>query len=166
MPKGRPKGTKNKKKVKAAKSLEEIPKLLENDEIVHLSKESVDNFVKSVNGDSDGAVPTGEVVNISGVDFDIVSKETPPEPKEEVTNVNNCEYHLTMNFNGEKFECFTNNLEVGILSFKPLIVLTEGYVKVQKGEAVFERRYPLIRMKQFFNDPETLQIFLANLQLG
>lgn len=82
------------------------------------------------------------------------------EPEEKVSNVNNCEYRLTMNFNGQVFDCFTNNLKISMLSFKPTQMLTEGYIKITKGTAVFERTLTLIKLKQLFADEQSLDIFL------
>lgn len=78
---------------------------------------------------------------------------------------NNCEYQLIMHFNGETFQCWTNNLQISILSFKPVEVHTEGYIKIIKGTNFYERRLPLVNMRKLFNDPQTLEIMLANLYL-
>lgn len=85
---------------------------------------------------------------------------------QELPNENNCEYHLTMHFNNEKFECFTNNIGVSILSFKPVTLSTEGFIKIEKGNAVWERKYPLIKLRQIFNDEQTMELFLNGILLG
>lgn len=90
---------------------------------------------------------------------------TKPESGDE-KNVNNCAYHLTLSFNADTFNCWTNDLKIGILSFKPVELHTEGYIKIEKDNAVWERKYPLIKMRQLFNDPQTMELFLANLMLG
>ena len=87
--------------------------------------------------------------------------ETPQDDLEPVINVNNCEYFLSMTFNADTFQCYTNNLKIGILSFKPFQVSTEGYIKIQKnGSGAFEKKLTLIQLKQLFDDMQTLEIFL------
>lgn len=83
----------------------------------------------------------------------------------EVVNENNCEYHLMMHFNGETHATWTNNLQISILSFKPTMVYTEGYIKITKGTNFFERKLPLVNLRQLFNDPQMLEIMLANIYL-
>lgn len=84
----------------------------------------------------------------------------------ETLNENNCTYRLTMHFNNSVFHCFTNDLKVSILSFKPEQLHTEGYIKIQKGEAIFERKYSLVDLRKILNDEERLDIFISQLQLG
>lgn len=132
-----------KKKVKSVKSLEEIPELLK--ETTPPENIEVEGNVSL--GTTNPAVP--------------LEVETPPkEPKEEpITNVNNCEYRLTLQFNNETYDCFTNNLKIGILSFARE-VLTEMFIKIEKGQAVFEKKLNLTQAKMLFNDMQSLEIFL------
>lgn len=88
------------------------------------------------------------------------------ESSEEIKNENNCEFHLIMHFNGKKFECFTNNIKVSMLSFRPDQLFTEGYVRIEKGTANFERKYNLIDLKKLMNDEQRLDLFVNNLILG
>src|ERR1035437_5540191 len=107
------------KKVKSVKSLQEIPALLETD-----------------------ATPPLEVLppetTITEKTLETIP-EIEPEPVEEVTNINNCEYYLEMSFNNETQKCFTNNLKVSILSFGGKEPLTEGFITIKKGQAVWEK---------------------------
>lgn len=84
----------------------------------------------------------------------------------ESPNENNCAYKLTLNFNNNSFHCYTNDLKIGILSFKPEALFTEGYIKIEKGEATFERRYSLVDLRKILNDEERLELFISQLQLG
>ncbi len=86
--------------------------------------------------------------------------ETAPEP-EVVTNTQNCEYHLIMQFNNAKSECFTNNLKISILSYKPTQVLTEGFITIKKGSAEYIKKLTLIQARQLFQDNQQLEIFLS-----
>jgi len=135
------KNKKQKKAKKVVKSLEEIPEILKE------TKEIV----------SDELPPENPIVE-SG---DIEPLETPPEePKEEpITNLNNCEYRLTLNFNNEKFECYTNNLKISMLSFGKEPV-TDGFIKIEKGQAVWEKKLSLVQLRQLFKDEQTLDIML------
>ena len=92
--------------------------------------------------------------------------KVPIESVIEPMNENNCEYRLTLKFNNEVFDCYTNNLKVSMLSFKPNQILTEGYIKIQKGQATFERKYNLVQLKKLMSDEEHLDIFISQLQLG
>lgn len=100
---------------------------------------------------------------LQGEDIELTKEiiETPPEaPKDEpITNTNNCEYHLIMQFNNETYDCFTNNLKISILSFARE-VFTEMFVIIKKGEATFEKKLNLIQAKKLFNDMQSLEIFL------
>jgi hypothetical protein len=89
--------------------------------------------------------------------------ETPIEQDPNITNVNNCEYRLTLNFNGQVFDCYTNNLKVSLMSYKPKDVLTEGYIRIQKGEAVWEKKYPLVKLRQIFIDEQSIDLLLATI---
>jgi hypothetical protein len=84
--------------------------------------------------------------------------ETPAE-KEEVTNVNGCEYRLTLVLNGETLDCFTNNLKISLMSYARPIA-TEGFITIKKGQAEFVKKMTLIQLKQLFADPQSLDIFL------
>ena len=90
---------------------------------------------------------------------------TQPEASEQ-KNVNNCTYFLTMNFNNGVFSCWTNDLKISMLSFKPQQLFTEGYIRIQKGNANFERKYDLVQLRKIFNDVEQLDLFINNLMLG
>lgn len=104
---------------------------------------------------------------LEGQDEYILPDELPGEVVNvETLNENNCTYRLTMNFNNDIFHCFTNDLKIAILSFKPEQLHTEGYIKIQKGEANFERKYSLVDLRKILNDEERLDIFISQLQLG
>lgn len=83
-------------------------------------------------------------------------------PQEPVTNINNCEYFLELQFNGETMQCYTNNLDISIQSFsKP--VLTECFVKIAKNNQAdpFVKKLTLVQAKQLFNDPQNREMFLG-----
>lgn len=103
----------------------------------------------------DTALPVAEIQADITLTDEAVS--TQPEP---VTNVNNCEYHLIMEFNNKKYECYTNNLKIGILSLKPHEVLTEMFITIKKGSAEFIKKLTLIQARQLLNDNQNLDIFL------
>lgn len=99
-------------------------------------------------------------------EFDVVKEPEVEITEEELApNENNCEYHLMMHFNGETHTTWTNNLQISILSFKPAMVHTEGYIKITKGTNFFERKLPLVNLRQLFNDPQMLEIMIANIYL-
>ena len=82
--------------------------------------------------------------------------------KEEVTNVNGCEYFLEMSFNGEVYKAYTNNLDISIQSFaKP--VLTEMFVKIAKNNQgdPFIKKLTLVQGKLLFNDAQNREMFLG-----
>lgn len=84
---------------------------------------------------------------------------TQPE-QEPITNVNNCEYHLIMEFNNQRSECFTNNLKISILSYKPQEVLTDTFITIRKGNAEFIKRLPMLQARILLSDMQKLDIFL------
>jgi hypothetical protein len=138
------------KKPKKVKSLEEIPELLKGEPIL----DQTEKFMEENKEMADS------VLNNEPVKNGEVVPETPEEPKEEpITNVNNCEYRLTLQFNNETYDCFTNNLKIGILSFARE-VLTEMFIKIEKGSAIFEKKLNLTQAKMLFNDMQSLEIFL------
>ena len=103
------------------------------------------------------ALPVAEMQ----IDIPLTEETVTTQPEQDpVTNVNNCEYHLIMEFNNKKFECFTNNLKISILSYKPSEVLTDAFITIRKGNAEFIKKLPLIQARQLLNDNERLDIFL------
>jgi len=85
-----------------------------------------------------------------------------PAEKEEVTNVNGCEYFLEMSFNGEVYKAYTNNLDISIQSFaKP--VMTEMFVKIAKNNQgdPFIKKLTLVQGKLLFNDAQNREMFLG-----
>ena len=130
------------------KSLEEIPELLKETPPENKYEEVKEQAEKIADIRDD-------VKDLEIKDNAIIE----PEPVEEVTNVNNCEYRLTLQFNNETYDCFTNNLKIGILSFARE-VLTEMFIKIEKGQAVFEKKLNLTQAKMLFNDMQSLEIFL------
>lgn len=131
------------KKVKSVKSLAEIPALLKGEDI-KITAEVLEKAVED---------KLTEPINITD--------EVEPEPVEEVTNINNCEYYLEMSFNNEVYKAFTNNLKVSILSFGGKEPLTEGFVTIKKGQAEFTKKLTLIQLRQLFKDAQSLEIFLS-----
>jgi len=157
--------TKKQKKVKkVVKSLEEIPELLKDKEHLCVLENCTDPMCQCWCHKENPSIVAHESNEDPTERAKIVEEMTnvEPEPKEEpITNVNNCEYRLTLQFNNETYDCFTNNLKIGILSFARE-VLTEMFVKITKGQAVFEKKLNLTQAKMLFNDMQSLEIFLEN----
>lgn len=72
-------------------------------------------------------------------------------------------YSIQMIFNGKTFKKRTTDLAKAILSFKPDVVNTEGYITITKGEYVFERRLNLLQLKKLFNNEDILNAFITNI---
>jgi len=111
-------------------------------------KESAENIAEAIS-----APPEGQDIPLTP---EIAEAQA---EKEEVKNVNNCEYRLTLVLNGETLDCFTNNLKVSLLSYARPIT-TEGFITIRKGTAEFVKKMTLIQLKQLFADPQSLDIFL------
>lgn len=151
---------KQKKPKKIVKSLEEIPELL---------KETPPENIKVEGNVSLGTTSPAVLLEVETPEQDEILEdttsmeeklETVEELKDEpITNINNCEYRLTLQFNNETYDCFTNNLKIGILSFARE-VLTEMFIKIEKGSAIFEKKLNLTQAKMLFNDMQSLEIFL------
>jgi|ERR1035437_152598 hypothetical protein len=106
--------------------------------------------------------PVAEPIQPEGQDIPLTEDmaEAPAE-KEELTNVNSCEYFLELQFNGETLQCYTNNLDISIQSFaRP--ALTEMFVKIAKNNQgdPFIKKLTLVQAKQLFSDPQNREIFL------
>lgn len=74
-------------------------------------------------------------------------------------------YTLEMVFNGETFSVLTDNIKKSILKLKPEILYTEVYIKIIKGEYVFERKLDLKRGKNLFINEDFLNVFVVNLNI-
>jgi hypothetical protein len=99
---------------------------------------------------------------LKGEDIELKKEvlETPIEEKEpELTNVNNCEYYLEMQFNNETLKCYTNNLDISIQSFAKE-VMTEMFVKIVKGQSEFLKKLTLVQARMLFKDAQSREIFL------
>jgi hypothetical protein len=70
---------------------------------------------------------------------------------------------LEMFFNGLEFSTKTDDLKKAILKLKPEILYTEVYIKISKGEYVFERRFNLKQGKNLFINEDFLNVFVNNL---
>jgi hypothetical protein len=138
MPKGYKKdGTKLGKKKKVVEEVKVEPVIQPVDEPTHLEPEPTQPEAQDI-------PLTEEMLN------------TPQEP---VTNINNCEYFLELQFNGETMQCYTNNLDISIQSFAKE-VLTEMFVKIQKGQAEFIKKLTLVQARMLFSDAQSREIFL------
>jgi hypothetical protein len=74
-------------------------------------------------------------------------------------------YHLLAKFNEEVFELDTDDLKEGILSIKPVELLTDAYFTVTKGDDETDRRVNRIQGKRIFQDETSLEIFTNNFLL-
>lgn len=72
-------------------------------------------------------------------------------------------YMLEMIFNGVTFSRNTFDLKRAIIALKPEQLLTESYIIITKGDALFERKLTLVQGRKLFNDEQNLDIFINNL---
>ena len=72
-------------------------------------------------------------------------------------------YDIELKVNNEVFKATSDNLKEAIQGMKPEFVHTEGYMKISKGEAVFERMLNLVSMRKLFADEQQLEIFINNI---
>lgn len=68
-------------------------------------------------------------------------------------------YKVIISFNLKTFECETDDLKTAILSFKETPV-TEMYITIRKGQAIFEKIFSPINARKLFKDEQYLDIFL------
>ena len=74
-------------------------------------------------------------------------------------------YTLEMFFNGETFSVLTDDIKKSILELKPEILYTEIYIKIMKGEYIFERKLDLKQGKNLFINEDFLNVFVVNLNI-
>jgi len=72
-------------------------------------------------------------------------------------------YTLELTFNGETFTKNTDDLKKAFMSMKPEFVHTEGYITISKGDAVFQRKLDLVKLRKLFANPEELDMFVDTL---
>lgn len=75
-------------------------------------------------------------------------------------------YKIEMVFNGETFSKTIEDkkdIKEAILSFKPDFVHTEGYINITHGDANFQRKLTLIKLRKLFADPQDLELFTSTL---
>jgi len=72
-------------------------------------------------------------------------------------------YKLELVFNGETFKkrvMSKDNLKKAFMSMKQDFVHTEGYIAIAKGELVFQRKLPLVKLRKLFVNPDELDMFI------
>lgn len=72
-------------------------------------------------------------------------------------------YNLTIKLNDQVFTCKTNDIAQALMSFKPSVVKTKMYVKVEDGKKSCERQVFVFRAKQIFRNKLSMDIFIRTL---